>query len=231
MTGSARQSHLFDEQEEGAVITEIAPLPRDPNLRRIRVGRRTMATIVDADVQRLRLRTGMRWTASLAAKVGEAAEAQRARKAALNLLGRRALSSAELGERLLRKGFAEKVIDRVRNELISQGWLDDRAYGEAIVRETVRRKPASARLLKARLKAKGIGASLARDLTEQPPDGPSDEDQALKLAKERLSEITDLPRVARVRRVCGLLARRGYDPVTIETVLGRLGINSNDADA
>ena len=73
-------------------ITGIAPLRSDPNMRRVIVGRKAVATLRRADIESLGLRTGLDWTQNLAQAVESAIKAHKVRVAALRILGRRACS-------------------------------------------------------------------------------------------------------------------------------------------
>jgi hypothetical protein len=88
-----------------SLITAIIPLNRDPNLRRIDVNGRRVAALRASDVQSLRLRVGLPWTSDLVAEVQQLENSRNAHQKAMNLLGARMYSKAELRERLVRAGF------------------------------------------------------------------------------------------------------------------------------
>src|SRR5215210_5629465 len=124
--------------ESPETVTTIVPVQRDPNLRRIKIGRTTAATLRASDIESLRIVVGTRWTARLAADVAQAVKINTVRKAALNLLGRRAFSRLELIDRLERKQHDSAIANQVVDELAVDGWIDDVAYGKSVAMEVLR---------------------------------------------------------------------------------------------
>src|SRR5690606_30513555 len=88
-------------------ITAIEPLPRDPTRRRILVGDKPAATLLDHEVDRLGLRVGMAWTPKLAKDVEATITRGKAHVKALAMLGRRACTHGEIIAGLLKAGFDE----------------------------------------------------------------------------------------------------------------------------
>jgi regulatory protein len=221
---------LFDEKPTESVISEIRPLPSDPNLRRVRVGRKTIATLRVADIESLGLAVEMPWTASLAKKVQHALAADRARRDALKILGRRACSRNEIIERLSAKKHVRGLAVEVAQELIAAGWIDDAAFAEAVVHQATRTKPAGRRLLNERLLGRQIDRSVAEKAVAAHESTRDDVQAALGLARKRLATMSSLPVATIQRRFRSLLARRGFDDDTIETVMDRLHLPVRDRD-
>lgn len=203
-------------------ITEIRPLPTDPNLRRVRVGTKTVATLRASDVEALRLRVGMPWTATLEESVRRTIASLKASRDAMRLLGRRQLSRAELIERLIRKGHEQHVVQTVVDEMSRAGWIDDAALAEALREELVRRKAAGVALIRAKLRARKIDPQLIEAISSDLATHGQGFDNALALARKRLGGLDDVPCATAARRVAATLARKGYDDDTIERVLETL---------
>jgi len=125
---------LFVEGLGGASITAIEPLASNPNLRRVRVGTKTVATLQAADIESLRFRVGQSWTAEAAQRVADAVSAAKARTTAMKLLGRRDFSRAELIDRLEARGHSRSTATSVADELVRNGWINDRDRAESIIR-------------------------------------------------------------------------------------------------
>jgi regulatory protein len=151
---------------------------------------------------------------------------ERAWDYALWLLGRRAMSAAEVRERLRRRSLPEPDADAVVAKLQRLGLLDDRAFAEGYVRGRARERGRLA--LRRDLHRKGVG----EDVVEAALAPHDDADQAvaaralLRKHAWRFAAASDDPTAARAARAraYGLLARRGFPPdaaqAAVEAVLG-----------
>jgi regulatory protein len=66
------------------------------------------------------------------------------------------------------------------------------------------------RRIQAELRARGVGKEMAAEVSVEDPD--EELARATELAERRASRMGDLPPEAVLRRITGLLARRGFDP-------------------
>jgi SOS response regulatory protein OraA/RecX len=222
---------LFDDIPADATIAEIAPLPSDPNVRRVRVGTRVVARLRAAEIERLELTVGMVWTEQVAERVREAIAMERARKAAFSAIGRKALSRGELIERLQRKGHDAPIVAQVVEEMADDGWLDDAALAREVVTFHRVRKPIGESLLREKLRERKIDTAVIDEaVREAKAEADADEiEAAFALAKKRLAGMRSLSPAARARRIAGLLHRRGFDDETIDDVLVQLGLHDASA--
>jgi regulatory protein len=134
---------------------------------------------------------------------------------ALLLLGRRALSSGEMRERLRRRGLPDADVERVLTRLLELKLLDDRVYAGAFVRS---RAASRGRLaLRQELHRRGLAETIVDEaLAERTDDDQATAAAALlrKLAwrfEDAHSPDPDEARGARARAYA-LLARRGFPP-------------------
>jgi regulatory protein len=124
---------------------------------------------------------------------------------ALNLLGYRARSEAEVRDRLRRYGYVEETIEAVVDRLRELGYLDDAEFARLKAREKARRY--GPRRVSAELKKSGVGEALAREVVEEEFAGRSEVGEARSAAARRYNgRGSD----AEARRVYGFLVRRGY---------------------
>ena len=124
---------------------------------------------------------------------------------ALNLLGYRARSEAEIRERLRRYGYAEETIEGVVLRLRELDYLDDAEFARSKAREKGRRY--GPRRVSAELRQSGVGEALAREVVEEEFAGRSEVGEARSAAARRYNvRGSD----AEARRVYGFLVRRGY---------------------
>lgn len=151
-----------------------------------------------------------------------------ARRDAVAMLEHRALSRAELRAKLHARGHDEPACDRVLESLGAAGLVDDRALGESIVRLELRRLPAGAALLEAKLARRGIGPETAASVVREALRGRRVAEDADAVARKRVRTLprTLPPEVAR-RRLLGVLSRRGFEAEdalgAVERVLGSGG--------
>ena len=124
---------------------------------------------------------------------------------ALNLLGYRARSRAEMRERLRGYGYAEETIGRVISRLEELGYLDDTEFARLKAREKARRY--GPRRVSVELRKGGVAEELAREVVEEEFAGRSEVGEARSAAARRYNgRGSD----AEARRVYGFLVRRGY---------------------
>ena len=124
---------------------------------------------------------------------------------ALNLLGYRARSEAEVRDRLRRYGYVEETIEVVVDRLRELGYLDDAEFARLKAREKARRY--GPRRVSVELKKSGVGEALAREVVEEEFAGRSEVGEARSAAARRYNgRGSD----AEARRVYGFLVRRGY---------------------
>jgi regulatory protein len=124
---------------------------------------------------------------------------------ALNLLGYRARSEAEIRDRLQRYGYVRETIDAVVLRLRELGYLDDVEFAREKAREKARRY--GPRRVSVELRKSGVGEALAREVVKEEFAGRSEVGEARSAAARRYNERGS---DAEARRVYGFLVRRGY---------------------
>src|SRR6476660_4292391 len=85
------------------------------------------------------------------------------RVAALRLLGRRDYTSAELTERLSKRGYDDDAIAGVTSRLRADGTLDDRRVADAHVRSASRIKRRGRLRIERELVARGVSRAVAHE--------------------------------------------------------------------
>lgn len=221
-------NHSTVEIEIGTTITDIAPVASDPRLRLIRVGARSILTLRDVDVETLDLKVGAIWTEQIARAVAELLAAEKARRDALSALGRRAMATAELRQRLISRGHASEVADAIIAEFIEDGWLDDKAFALQFAEEILARSPTSRAMLRSKLEKRGLDAGLARSAASQTISESDELEAAVKITRARLDRAGEAAGSTIVRRIAGALARRGFEESVILAALDRLGLVTDE---
>jgi regulatory protein len=136
---------------------------------------------------------------------------QRAKDLCLRLLTARPRTSAELHRELVRRGFDDDVAEQVLGRLDDVGLVDDAAFAEVWVRSRHTYQGLGRRALVAELRRKGVDESLAAEAAAT-LDDDAEEERARQLVRKRLRAVGGADEAARIRRLAGMLARKGYSP-------------------
>ncbi len=204
-----------------AEVESLRPTKRDPLRVMVRVGGRVVGTLPRDAVERLGIAIGTPWSDELAGALAQAVSADKARRYALNALGRRMLSCGELAERMRRRAYEPAVVESVIGQLVERGVLDDEAYGRAVIRAERERKPAGGRLLRHKLFQKKLPRELVDRLIAE-AEADHDAPAALRALLERRLQTTAMQKLepaVRRRRLWGLAARRGFNPDDIRAAM------------
>lgn len=136
------------------------------------------------------------------------------RKRALGLLDQRARSRHELRERLIKAEFAPELVDEVLASLERASLIDDSSFAHEWVRQRAARRGKSAKALDLELRDKGVAADVRASALAQISE-EDEEAQARALAEKKARALKVVPADRAeydkaLRRVVGVLARRGY---------------------
>lgn len=136
------------------------------------------------------------------------------RHRALLLLDQRARSRVELHDRLTRLEFDPALIEEVLDDLERSNLIDDTAFATEWVRQRHKIRGKSRRALSQELSAKGVSADVRAQALEQVSDDDEAE-VATALAAKKANSIRTAPQDRKeydkhLRRIVGMLARRGY---------------------
>jgi regulatory protein len=132
-----------------------------------------------------------------------------ARELCLKLLAGRARSRAELVGTLLRHGIPAEVADRVLSRFAEVGLVDDRAFAEAFVSVRRASRGLARRALSEQLRHHGVDP-LTASAALASLDEATEASTARCLVRHQLPASRGLEPVVRVRRLVGMLARKGY---------------------
>jgi regulatory protein len=146
---------------------------------------------------------------------------EKAYAAALRLLASRERSAVEIASRLREKGFDPETVVVVLDRLRSSGFQDDRRFAEDFAGSAIRSKGMSGRAVQSELRRRGIEKETAAQVATRSPE--EELETALGLARKKERTMAGLGAEVRLRRIAGLLQRRGYDRDTVSAVLSRLG--------
>ncbi|HZQ30240.1 MAG TPA: recombination regulator RecX [Mycobacterium sp.] len=135
---------------------------------------------------------------------------EQARALCLRLLTVRARTRAELEGQLAKRGYPDDVSVQVLDRLTEVGLINDADFAEQWVRSRQANAGKGKRALAAELRTKGVDNEvIAKTLTGI--DAASEHERAVTLVQSKLRrENLDGDQAKVVRRLTGMLARRGY---------------------
>ena len=153
-------------------------------------------------------------------------ELQAALAAAYKILAKRALSEKALRERLVKKKIPARTIDRAVKELTETRLLSDQALAENMAQSRVKDRLLGNFRIEQDMIQRGIPREMVQKAVRQAADeadSPTEEERAFQALKKRAAQIRLKDPEALKRRLFGYLARRGFDPETIQSALERYG--------
>ena len=156
-----------------------------------------------------RARGGRTEHAEYAASAGQDDPEARARQVCLRLLTLAPRTRAQLADALRKRGIPDDVAEGVLGRFTSAGLIDDAAFARAWVESRHHGRGLSGRALAAELRQRGVDDDQIKDAVgDLGPD--ADVEAARRLVERRLAATVGQAPEARVRRLAGLLARKGY---------------------
>ena len=146
-------------------------------------------------------------------------EVKRAYAAAINLLGYRARSQAEVEQRLQQREFSAGAIAQTIERLQNEGHLDDASFGQLWIESRQRSSPRGTRALRYELRQKGIDPTVIDAVID---NTEIDETAAAWAAiAPKLDRWRGLERFPFQQKVGGFLARRGFGHDAVRAVVDR----------
>lgn len=141
-----------------------------------------------------------------------------ARTILLDKLSGQPRTRAELADLLAEREIPDEVADEVLDRFTEVGLIDDAAFANAWVESRHRGRGLGKRALAQELRRRGVDDELARDAVDEiEPD--QEEATARALVRKKLRSMRSLERQVAMRRLIGMLARKGYSGALAMTVV------------
>jgi len=156
---------------------------------------------------------------------------EQARQLCLRLLTVRPRTRAQLAEALHRRGIPDDAADTVLARFTEVGLIDDAAFARAWVESRHHGRGLARRALSAELKQRGVdGQDISAAVSALDP--AEEIATAQRLVAKGLAASRGKPLPTRVRRLVGLLARKGYPaPIAYRVVREALDQEGTDVAA
>jgi regulatory protein len=144
------------------------------------------------------------------------------REAALRILSRRARTTAELREKLVKKGFPASEVDETLSVFLARGLLNDLSVAEGMARVKSGRGLGRIRI-GLEMKRRGVGpAEIGKALRDIPED-----DERASLERAAIRKVRALPArltaVERSKKLFDHLVRRGFSASAVLEWLRKKG--------
>ncbi|MFF6999629.1 recombination regulator RecX [Streptomyces sp. NPDC008313] len=134
---------------------------------------------------------------------------ERARAICLRLLTGTPRTRKQLADALRKREIPDDVADEVLSRFEEVGLINDSAFAEAWVESRHHGRGLARRALARELRTKGVDPTLIDEAVGQ-LDSEQEETTARELVARKLRSTRGLDRDKRIRRLAGMLARKGY---------------------
>ncbi|WP_396122979.1 regulatory protein RecX [Actinokineospora sp. UTMC 2448] len=125
------------------------------------------------------------------------------------LLTMRPHTRTELAQALRKREIPDDVAESVLGKFDAAGLIDDAAFAEMWVRSRHEHQGLGRRALAVELKRRGVDSSVVADAVGA-VDDEAEEERAAALVRKRLRAMSGVDEQAKIRRLVGMLARKGY---------------------
>jgi regulatory protein len=190
-------------------VDRIEPDARHEGIVRLLVDGRTVLTVPVEAVRAEGVERGSTLTEAVFGRLCDWADREAAYRTALRLLARRPFARQDLGRRLMLKGHQQAAVSGALERAESAGVLNDERFALHYVQTRLARGRGPARLRR-ELAVQGVAAPVVDRVLAEETSEEQSQAAMLALARKRASQLPNLERSARVRRVLAYLARRGY---------------------
>ncbi|WP_063777108.1 recombination regulator RecX [Streptomyces humi] len=135
--------------------------------------------------------------------------AERARAICLRLLTGTPRTRKQLADALRKREIPDEVAEEVLSRFEEVGLVNDSAFADAWVESRHHGRGLARRALARELRTKGVDSTLIDDAVGR-LDSEQEEETARELVARKLRSTRALDRDKRIRRLAGMLARKGY---------------------
>lgn len=136
-------------------------------------------------------------------------QVDRAKTTILNILSMVAKTQSQLEQRLAEKGYSPAVIGEAIERMVEVGIIDDASFARNYASSRHQGRGLAKRAISRELHQKGIDQETIEEALEG-VDPDAERERAIQLVRKKAPSTAGLEPQARVRRLVGMLARKGY---------------------
>jgi len=200
-------------------ITAINSQRRNPNRYSIFIDGKFVLGIDKKTVEDMDLKVGKLIDEKDFKKITSQEELNKAQAYALMLLGYRERSLREIRMRMRRRGYEEKLIDRVVNYLKDRNLINDKRFARLWAESRIKKGYGSWRI-KSEFEQKGVDREMTDEILKDLYSGIDEVQVALDLVKKKRWLLKEPQRLT--ERVSSLLRRRGFSFEVISNVVEKI---------
>jgi regulatory protein len=152
----------------------------------------------------------------------------RAKALCLRLLTGSSKTRKQLADAMRKREIPDEVAEEVLSRFEEVGLIDDAAFADAWVESRHRGRGLARRALAMELRSRGVDHAVVAEAVER-LDPEQEADTARELVRRKLRSTRGLDRQVRLRRLAGMLARRGY-PEGLALRVVREALDAEDAE-
>ena len=157
-------------------------------------------------------------------------DAKAAKRAAFDLLARKAWSARDLTSRLKRRGAPDEIAGAVVAEMVSRGYVDDASFARFWAESRALRRRVGSRRLRMELLQKGIPRDVAAAAVAAAFEEAPETERCLEAGRRRLPALLRAGRERAAPRLRDYLVRRGYPPALVMRTVAALTGERPDGD-
>ncbi|WP_335978889.1 recombination regulator RecX [Streptomyces sp. CA2R106] len=154
---------------------------------------------------------------------------EQARALCLRLLTGTPRTRRQLADAMRKREIPDDIAEQVLERFEDVGLIDDQAFANAWVESRHRGRGLARRALARELRHRGVDTELVTEAVEL-LDSDQEEETARELVRRRLPGTRGLDRDRRIRRLAGMLARKGYpEGMSLRVVRDALAAEGDDS--
>lgn len=200
-------------------ITSILRQKKNPNRYSVFIDYKYSFGISDETLLKSGLKDGMELSQADIDRISGDEQNSKAFESALNLLEYRSRSKKELRDKLARKKLSPDVIDKALERVERIGYLNDGQFAREFAQGLIA-KGKGPILIRTELIRKGIDRETIDDIMSGIKEtSESLIENAKALVEKKLKQLKGKEPDVIARRLTGFLARRGFSPDSIRTIL------------
>jgi len=203
-------------------ITDIQVQKKHPTRRSIFLDGQFFCGVNDGVAAKFYLKIGMEIDEDELKNLLREEELSKAKNYVYRILARRMYTNKEIRDKLVERGYLDKVIEDVIATLERYGYLNDKTYAEEWIRSRMRSKPKGKIAIRQELARKGVERSIIEDALSQEFDESREKDMVLELARRKVRSCKRDEPVAVRRKLYGFLLRRGFNYETVKYAVNQV---------
>jgi len=203
-------------------ITDIQVQKKHPSRRSIFLDGKFYCGVSEEVVVKFQLKRGMEIDEDRLEELLYEEEFSKAKGYVYRILARRMYTCKEIRDKLVERGYVDKIVEDVIATLERYGYLNDKTYAEEWIQSRMRSKPKGKVALRQELARRGIEKSIIENALDEAFNESREADMALDLARRKVRSYRDADPAASKRKLQGFLLRRGFSFEIVRDVVEKV---------